>query len=117
MRMHAGAWACSMQPFDMHAPLRSAPCNHKATCMHPQTTPHTRPSTYHYHNQARSGSAASMTAQVQAWGAVVLESSTPFAADSLLDLWARGSGVMSVSLYFEDSVGRRISRLVVANEG
>jgi hypothetical protein len=65
--------------------------------------------------QRRKGSAASMTATVAAWGAIVLATDSPFAADSGLDLWARGSGIMSVSIFFEDSVGHRTSRCAWAH--
>ena len=51
-----------------------------------------------------------MTVTIAPWGAIVLATEAPFAADSLLDLWVRGSGIMSVSIFFEDTAGHRLSR-------
>lgn len=63
--------------------------------------------------QHRDTSTASFTAQIAPWGALVFASNTSFPSEATLDLWARGSGLASVSIFFEDSVGRRFSRCLL----
>ncbi|GBF90459.1 peptidase S8 [Raphidocelis subcapitata] len=59
---------------------------------------------------ARVAPGPSLTAQISAWGAIVFAASSPFSADAVLDLWAQGSGLLAVSIYFEDTADRRFSR-------
>ncbi|KIZ01448.1 Extracellular serine proteinase [Monoraphidium neglectum] len=58
----------------------------------------------------RDTSTASFTASVAAWGALVLAANQSFPPDGVLDFWVRGSGVMFVSIFLEDTRGRRFSK-------
>lgn len=84
-------------------PFADTPCPQSPT---PRDAP--RPSSL----QPRQNALSCITANVTAWGAIVLEAPKPFAATQSLNFWMRGSGATSFALYLEDSVNRRFSRWV-----
>ncbi|GFR51839.1 hypothetical protein Agub_g14304, partial [Astrephomene gubernaculifera] len=57
----------------------------------------------------RAADNASMYVDIAPWGALVLESDTPFSGSSMLDMWVKGAGVARVVLYMQDTHQRRLS--------
>jgi hypothetical protein len=58
----------------------------------------------------RHGSVSSLRAVAAPWAALVLESRRPFSEHAVLELWARGSGLVRAAFYLENTKTKRYSK-------